>query len=345
MKRAVFFSLLMLICLAANGIVFGQSNATPDGQAKARPEAKKACPFSIVGMWRSASAVEMSAPFLNFSPDGWVTLLSYAADALPQDFEMVTQVAYKLDTPMVPKHIQFTSARGNDVFPAGTTSMEITEYGDDSFTLIDPASGQKTQWIREQTRRYFLAFAARRGAAQTGGPVFAMWTMMDGRTTKVDALGVQLVTDNAGNTAPVLGLIPTEFCDRIVEESDREIKSTQDDSAFLRLELTAAEYATTQEIYELWSKRAKNQTLPFTDAYLNGLEFLKKVAESLNVCAEKVKLLKPTQRERNEIIAQHRLPQYVLAYVQAMRKQNDELHVNNAVFPWQWRPMIQMPGQ
>jgi hypothetical protein len=337
--------LLMLICLAVNDVALGQANAAPDGQIKARPEAKKACPFTIVGMWRSASAVEMGAPFLSFSPDGWVTLLNYAADALPQDFEMVTQVTYKLDTPIVPKHIQFTSARGNDVFPAGTTSMEIAEYGDDSFTLIDPASGQKTQYIREQIRRYFLTFAARRGAAQTGGPVFAMWTVMDGRTTKVDALGVQPIADNTGNLAPVFGPIPTEFCDRIVEESDREIKSTQEDSAFLRLELTAAEFATTQEIYASWSKRAKNQALPFTDAYLNGLEFLKKVAESLNSCAEKVKLLKPTQHERDEIIAQHRLPQYVLTYVQAMRKQNDELHVNNAVFPWQWRPMIQMPGQ
>src|ERR1700754_3984562 len=102
MKRAVFLSLLMLICPAVNGIAFDQANAAPAGQTKARPEAKKACPFTIVGMWRSASAVEMGAPFLSFSSDGWVTLLSYAADALPQDFEMVTQVTYKLDTPTAP---------------------------------------------------------------------------------------------------------------------------------------------------------------------------------------------------------------------------------------------------
>ena len=79
---------------------------------------------------------------------------------------MITSVNYKLDKPAAPKSIEFTTWRGNDVFQQGVTSWKIIEYGDDSFTTLDPVSEQQTRWVREQTHRYFLTFAARSGPSR-----------------------------------------------------------------------------------------------------------------------------------------------------------------------------------
>jgi hypothetical protein len=337
MKRAFVCYSLTFLCLATGLAAFAQP--------KARPEARKACPFSIVGLWRMEGTTEATRLFFDFSPEGHVTLLSHAAGTLPQDFEMVESVNYKLDRPAAPKVIEFTAGRGNDAFGPGLTRMEVVEYDDDTFTTRDPASEQKTRWVREKTHRYFLTFAARPVSPQDGGPAFAMWTVLDGRKTDREALGVQLIEGSGGKALPVFGPIPAELGDRIVEDGDRDAKRKKEDSAFMRVEVTAAEYETTRRVYESWSKRAKAQTLPYADAYLNGLEFLKQLAESLNQCGEQVKLLKLTERERDEMVAKHGLPQYTLAYIRALRKQNDELHINDVVFPWQWRPMVQMPEQ
>jgi len=337
MKRVVFFYSLVILCLAVERPAAGQSDAKTEG--------KKSCPFSIVGLWSSEVTAQTNSIFFDFSPEGYVTLLGHSSGLLPQDFEMLESVNYKLDKPTAPKSIEFTAARGNDAFGPGVTRMEIIEYSDDSFTTRDTASGQKNRWSRERTHRYFLTFAAHPDPSQSGGPAFAMWTVLDGRKTAREALGVQLIKDQEGKTLPVFGPIPVELCDRIIEENDRDAKRKKAVSAFMRLELSAAEFETTQQIYQSWSKQAKTQTLPYDDAYLNGFELLRKLAENLNQCGEKVKLLKLTERERDEMIAKHMLPQYTLEYVRALRKQNNELHINDVEFPWQWRPMIQISGQ
>jgi hypothetical protein len=287
----------------------------------------------------------MTRLLFDFSPEGYVTLLGHAPGALPQDFEMVESVNYKLDQPAAPKAIEFTTVRGNDAFGPGVTRMDVVEYSDDSFTTRDPASEQKTRWFREKTHRYFLTFAARFDPAQTDRAAFAMWTVLDGRNTDREALGVQLIKDQEEKTSPVFGLIPAETGDRIIEEGDRDAKRKKETNAFMRIELSAAEYEITHQVYQSWSKQVQAQTLPYADAYLNGLEFLRQLAESLNRCDERVKLLKLTSRERDDLIAGHQLPQYTLTYVLALRKQNAELHVNDVEFPWQWRPQIQLPGQ
>src|SRR6185503_7462838 len=151
---------LILIGLVGGGIGFGQSGAEP----KAGPDAKKGCPFSIVGLWRSDSTTATNPVLYNFLPEGGVALLGYSPDTLPQDFEIINSVSYKLDSPAKPKRLEFMAHRGNEAFPPGKTLMEIAAYSDDSFTTIDPASGQTTLWVREQTHRYFLTFAARGGA-------------------------------------------------------------------------------------------------------------------------------------------------------------------------------------
>jgi hypothetical protein len=337
MRRAASLYSLMFVCLTAGPASLGQSNA--------RPEAGKVCPFSIVGLWRSNVTAQTKSIFFDFSPEGYVTLLGYSPGTLPQDFEMVESVNYKLDKPAAPRRIEFTTPRGNDAFPQGVTPMDIIAYSDDSFTTLDPASGQKTQWTREQTRRYFLTFAARGGTPQQGGPVLAMWTTLDGREPKVEALGVRLTKDAAGKTAPEFGPVPAEIYDQIRAESEKDKKDNKDGNLIMRFELTTAEFEKTHAVFETWDKYVTNHTLPEADPYLNGAEFLRLVAEGLNQCGEKVKLYRPTQGERDEIASKYNPSRHPLEYVRVMRKKNDELHVNDAAFPWSWRPAVQSPGQ
>jgi hypothetical protein len=341
MKRSVFLRSLIFVCLIANHMAFGQS----DGKPKAGRDVKKACPFSILGMWKSDAMSESNSIIYSFAPNGWVTLLGPTPDTLPDDFEMITEVSYSLDKPAAPKQIEFTAARGNDTFQKGITSMEITDYSDNSFTTLDPASGQKTRWERVQTRLYFLTFAARNATPPLGGPALAMWTVLDGRKTEIEALGVQLNKDDAGKAIPVFGPIEAELYNQLTVESDKDKKGEKDENVFVRIELTQAEFEATHNIYQAWDKYVKTHALPNSDPYVNALDFLKRVAESFDQCGEKVKLQSLTQRERDETVSKHNPPRRPLEYIRAMRKKNDELHVNNRSFPWGWRPMLQLQGQ
>jgi hypothetical protein len=320
MKSSILLYALMIICLAAVGVEPGQS------------EAKEGCTFSITGMWKSEVTPGMNPVFINFLPNGWVRLVEYSTDTLPQDLEILAEAKYRLDKPDAPKRIEFTTVRGNDVFPPGVTSMEITEYSDNSFTTVAPESEQQTQWVRTETHRYFLTLAARSGPAQTGGYAFAMWTALDGREVEVEALGIQPVNDVAGKMAPVFGPIPPEVYNRVADESN------SDKSAVMRLEMTEAEFARTHKVYGMWDNYVKNRALPYTDPYLNALELLRGAAESLNQCTEMVKLQKLTQAEREKIVSEQKLPQHLVEFIAEMRKRNADLHMT--AFPWNWRPLL-----
>jgi hypothetical protein len=322
MKITALLFTLMIICLAAVGVEPGQ------------PDAKEGCAFSITGMWRSEVVPGTDPIFINFLPNGWVRLVGYSNDTLPQDFEIIAEVKYRLDKPAAPKSIEFTTERGNDVFPPGVTSMEITEYSDNSFTTVAPESGHTTQWVRAETHRYFLTLAARSESAKTGGYAFATWAALDGREVEVEALGIQSVKDAAGRMAPVFGPIPAELYNRIADESDN------DKNAILRLELTEAEFARTHKVYRMWDNNAKSRALPYADPYLNALELLISAAESLNQCREMVKVQRLTPAERETIISQQKLPRYLVEFIGEMRKRNEDLHVADAAFPWNWRPIL-----
>lgn len=337
MKRTALLYSLTFICLVVECGAFGQSDAKTKG--------KQACPFSIIGLWRMEGTTEMTRIFFDFSPEGHVTLLGHAPNTLPQDFEMIGSVNYKLDKPAAPKRIDFITTRGNDAFPPGITLLDIIEYSDSSFTTRDPASGQQTRWVREQMRRYFLTLAARSGPPPQGGPAFVMWTVMDGRDTKIEALGVQLTKDGEGKPAPVFGPIPAEVYDQIREGNEKEKKADKDETVIMRFELTQSEFETTHKTYQTWDKYVKDRALPNQDAYLNAKEFLTRVVEGLNQCGEKARLYKPTRSEQDEIASSYDPPRRMLEYMRMMRKKNDALHIDDAVFPWQWRPMIQAPGQ
>lgn len=332
MKRTLLFNSLVFALTAAVVVASSQHNAF------------KGCPFNIHGLWRSDTSTEMTRMFFSFSAEGHVTLMGYTPGVLPQDFEMITSVNYKLDQPAAPKQIEFTTPRGNDVFPTGVTSWKIVRYDDDTFTTLDPVSGQQTNWVREQTHRYFLTFAARSGPHSQGGPAFAMWTVMDGRETKTEALGIQIKKDEAGTIVSTFGPIPAAIYDRIIEESEDDKKtSKQEESVLVRFELTEAEFETTHETYRIWENYVTSHKLPYPDPYVNVTEFVASAVEGLNQCGDKGKMNRPTRTERDEIVAKLTPPRQPLEYMRIMRKKNAELHVTNSMYPWVWRPLIQQP--
>jgi hypothetical protein len=351
MRRAIAICFLIFICLVSGRIAFSQSStkAEPKSQTN-ESQTKKACHFSIVGLWRSDFTNASTPVLFNFMPEGGVTLLEFSAEALPQDFNVITAVGYKLDNPSSPRKIEFTAGRGNDAFPKGVTSLEIAWYSDDSFTTIDRKTGQQTEWVREQTRRYFLTFAARRSTGSDGGPAFAMLTTLDGRQTKIEALGIQVTQDTKGKTMPVFGPIPAELYESVREERDEEKKSDANKKAeknrteIMRLELTVAEHEKIHKLFEDWGKYVKNRSLPHSDPHLNVAEFFNKLAEPLNQCGEKLKLDKPN-RATDGLATKDNLHHQPLEFIRIVRKKNDELHIPDASFPWGWQPLLQLPGQ
>ncbi|HWP43981.1 MAG TPA: hypothetical protein VNO14_12135 [Blastocatellia bacterium] len=325
MKRAVFLYSLIFVCLAASSTASGQS----------APRAKKACPFSITGLWQTDATARRKALFFSFSPNGWVKILEHSAGTLPQDFEILTEVRYRLDKPAAPRVIEFSSKHGNAAFSAGTTFLDITGYDDRSFTTRNPVTGEQARWEREQSHRFFLTFAARGKTAYPPGPALAMLTVLDGRKTEIDALGVHLARDEAGKTAPAFGPVPADLYNQFTSEGDIE-KNKKDGTAIFRLELTQSEYEGVARSFETWKRLVKDKALPHGSPYMNGLEFLTKTAELLNKCGEKVKLHKTDARDI--------LPRHALEFIRELRRENDKLHVADAIFPWGWQPMLQ-PGQ
>ncbi len=334
MKRAAFLSLAA--CLMVECAVFAQTKA--DGSKVEQ----KPCPFSIIGFWRAEGVTEMSRIFFDFLPAGHIIMMGYSPNTLPQDFEMMESVDYKLDKKSAPKHLEFIAPRGNEAFLPGITILDVVEYSDTSFTTREPATGRQTRWFREQTHRYFLTFAARSGP--NGDPAFVLLTVMDGRNTKIEAIGIQSTKDDT-KTAPVFGPIPAELYEQIREDNEKEKKIKKDDTVIIRFELTQAEFEKTENTYKLWGKRLKERALPHKDPYQNGMEFLKSAAEGLNQCGQKAKLNRPAQREQEEILSRYDPPRRMLEYIRILRKKNEELHIDDVEFPWQWRPMIQAPGQ
>lgn len=337
-KRTQAILLFMLALISVGSAV------TAYTQSAAQPAAPKACPFEISGIWRSDATTVSTPFFFDFSPEGYVMILSHTPDALPQDFEMTTSVNYKLDKPKAPTRIDFTAVRGNDFFGRGVTSLKVLEFGEDSFTTLDVGTEQKTKWVRERSRRYFLTLAARAGSLQQGGPAFAMWTTLEGREPKKEALGIRFEKDADGKSLPVFGSIPAEVYDEVSEAVQKD-KKTKEEIVIVRFEMTQAEFETTYKTYKEWDELAKNGKLPEADAYSNGIEFLKKTAEGLNQCGEKIKLHRPTLRERDEIASKHARPQRALEYIRILRARNDGLNVSDEIFPWSWRPNVEAPVQ
>jgi hypothetical protein len=337
MKHVVLLSGGILICL-----LMSEAISQP---AKNDSNDVRACPFNIIGLWRSEITTQSNPVLFRFSANGWVTLLSFEPERLPQDFEMLTEMVYQLDNPGRPKQLEFRASRGNDAFPPGVTLLKIDSYSDDQFTTVDHLTGQKIQWVREPSQRVFLTFAARRKGPAEEECAFVQWSRLDGRAMKSEALGVRPLVDASGRLVPSFAPIPAVVHQVITDESDRDGKDKKAETQRLRLELTEIEFAQTIKLFELWEKRLQTSSLPFSDPHQNQLEFMLEAVTLLTPCGAKTNLYKPTRREIQEIATKVQFPQSPFELVKLMRQKNAELHIDDRGFPWGWRPVLQSPAR
>jgi hypothetical protein len=330
MKRVVFLCSLLLICSAPQTLVRpdrGQTKVSPTiGVAFGQSVAGKKCPFSITGTWKVEGMTRTAKNFFYEFGGGGIRIREHTADVLPQEFEEIGFAKYVLDKPEAPKRVEFTGIAMNSrtAIQRGKTSLQVVEYGDDSFVTLDPETQAETRWLRAQTHRRFLTFAARSGPSPSA---FAMWTTLDGRETKIEAIGLR--TEDRGGSAPVFGLIP----ERLYREF--EFESGKDYDVMLRLELTDAEFERSYKLFKAWTEFAQVGKLPHADPYLNGMEFLKSVTGNLNQCDEKLKL----PAAGGVTAAQDRHKQ-ALEYIKELKKKNKDWHVTDGMIPSDWRPML-----
>ena len=343
MRRVSY--VLLFICLAVTGICPGQQDARKAAPSDSKPASRKACPFSIVGVWKSEATSQTNPIFFAFAPTGWVTVLGHTEGALPQDFDMMAQARYKLDDPASPTRIEFTASTKNDTFPRGTSSLQIVMFSENNFTVADITTGHRSRWDRVQARRYFLTFAARGGSASQPGPAFAIWTTLDGQKTEVEALGVHLKTNDSVKT-PIFEPVPAESYSEFEADSGSDPKvSASNSNVMMRLELSESEFYRTHKIFETWEGYVKAKALPNADPFVNAMEFLTKVAESINQCDDKIRLHKQDPSKPDDLITRHKVTQRPLEYIRLMRKKNDQFHVSDATFPRSWRPVVELAPQ
>jgi hypothetical protein len=335
MKRVVFLCSLLLICSLGAGNV-GQINVfSTTGFAFGQSGARKTCPFSITGSWRVEGGALKAKPYLyEFDPNGVLIISELSIgertddspnyDLIPREYEVIGGGKYALDRPDTPKRIEFKEIamdkRG--VIPRGKTSLDVVEYGDNSFVTVNPKTQAQLRWVRTQTHRRFITFAGRSGPATSA---FAMWITLDGRYTKIEALGLPM--ENEGREAPTFGPISERL------SQDFEFESHKDSDVMFRIELSESQFERSHKVFEAWAEFARTSALPHKDPYLNCLEFLKSAAENLNQCDEKLKLDKtagPTAGQNPS--------QQALEYIRMMRKKNKDLHVTNGMYPDDWRP-------
>ncbi len=291
------------------------------GPSHAQGDAASVCPIAIVGIWKPAATTEADPILLSFSADGWISLLMGSGEARAQDFDVIGQVRYRLEDPHTPARIEFSARRGNDVFPPGATSWDIAEIGDSSFATINRESGKQSRWVRVQTHRYFLTFAAR-GTGEFAGSAFAMWTKLDGRRTELDALGVHATGDGRGGTRVEFGRVPQALSREFTTDSDR------DSDAMMRLELTEAEYRRTHDVFEIWERHARVGAFS-DDPSGHVMEFLHEAEAGVNQCSEKLRL------DDADVVASGVSP---LEFIRRMRELNRSWHVPDGAFPFVWEP-------
>jgi hypothetical protein len=275
-----------------------------------------ACPLEVIGTWRLDSPGEPQPLLVTFGADGWANVVTVTGAGHPEDFDTVAQVRFQLVPRRDPKRIEFQTPRGNDLFPAGTSSWAITNYTDDSFTSrrSDSAAGEQSLWSRVQTHRYFLTFATRDTAA-----TFVMWTTLDGQKTVHEALGT-----TKQDTAARFGRVPDELMHSFARESKRS------DESMLRIELSEAEYIRTHQVFEAWNAVLSSNVLAANDSDNQILALLDAALQSVNRCGVK---LRTAQDGATAMPA--RSPGEL---VRAIRKINDRRHVPDKVFPFRWQP-------
>ena len=197
MKRLVFISSLILICLTATA--FGQN----------------VCEFNIVGTWKASTINDVSSVIYRFEPDGAVTMRSLPGSGPGSKSKEIARGIYKLDNPKAPKSISFTITREGVGSAQGAPSMKIVKYDDTSFTSENGDSSSVLQWVRMDPNQYFLVLAGRSGVSyDRSGPTFPILIKSDGRETQIDAVGIYFVGGK-----PYFGTIPAEYRDEFMKDS------------------------------------------------------------------------------------------------------------------------------
>lgn len=267
-----------------------------------------ACPVEVIGTWRLVNTSESQPMLVTFGADGWANVVTVTGGGRPEDFDTVAQVRYQLVPRRDPTRIEFQARRGNDLFPTGSSSWQITSYTDESLTSrrSDSATGDQSLWTRVQTHRYFLTFATRDDAA-----TFVMWTTLDGQKATYEALGA---AKQGGATR--FGRMPDELIQAFARESRRA------DETMMRIELSEAEYLRTHQVFEAWNSLVSRDVLA-TDDGDQVLELLDAAVQSVNRCGVKIR----TQQSASPG-----------ELVRALRKINDRRHVPDKVFPFRWKP-------
>lgn len=267
-----------------------------------------ACPLEVNGTWRLVSG-EPQPMLVTFGADGWANVVTVTGEGRPEDFDTIAQVRYQLAPRRDPKRIEFQARRGNDLFPSGSSSWQITSYTDESFTSrrSDSVAGDQSLWSRVQTHRYFLTFAAREHVA-----TFVMWTTLDGKKATHEALGA---TKQGG--AARFGRVPQELMQAFARESKRA------DETIMRIELSEAEYLRTHQVFEAWDSLVSRDVLAANDPDSQALGLLDAAVQSVNRCGVKLRTRQAASSAE---------------LVRAIRQINDRRHVPDKLFPFRWKP-------
>ena len=279
------------------------------------------CPLEVLGTWRLSGTSEPQPLLVTFGQDGWANVVSVTGAGRPEDFDTVAQVHYRLVSRRDPKRIDFETQRGNDLFPAGTSSWEISNYTDESFASrrSDSVAGEQSLWSRLQTHRYFLTFATRDGTAGRDPAAFVMWTTLDGQKAAYEALG-----ETKQGVAARFG----RMSDDLMQTFARENKKA--DETIMRIELSEAEYRRTHQVFEAWDSLLSRDVLAKENPEQQALGLLDAAVQSVNRCGVK---LRTSENGATAAVAQR--PNEL---VRTLRRVNDRRHVPDKVFPFRWKP-------
>ena len=300
MKLRLLFPSLLTIVLAATTVAFSQG-----------------CAVNISGDWEATAPGATSPNLYHFGTDGIVTAFSNAQPA-----KELGRATYKLDNLQAPKTIDFKQIKGANSFPIGFARMEISHFGDTSFTLTRAGSGPIT-WSKKDSYKYFVVLAAHRGTPpHKGGPAFAMLIKSGNNKTEVESFGLYYQADERIN-----GPVPQELARQFLSEH------LSDQDTILRLQVTSEEFARSMSIVQTWQRRAREGALLFPEySYLNVIVPLKEIAESLNQCRETINLYKLTWMVDDELAVN--VPEWELAfqYVKRLRQLNESLNIIDEKF-------------
>jgi hypothetical protein len=310
MKRLVFISSLILICLTATA--FGQN----------------VCEFNIVGTWKASTTNDVSSVIYRFEPDGAVTMVSVPSSGSGSKSKEIARGTYKLDNPKAPKSISFTITREGEGSAQGAPSMKIVKYDDTSFTSENGDVSSLLHWVRMDSNQYFLVLAGRSGVSyDRSGPTFPILIKSDGRETQIDAVGIYFVGGK-----PYFGAVPAEYRNEFMKDS------LGASDVMLRLAISGPQYERGLKALRTWDRRAREGALLYPDIFMDNILLVKQVTETLNQCGATVKLY-TLDWGTYDYISENNPPSLApFLYFKELKRLNASLHIPDVRFQESMHP-------